>query len=259
MKKLLLILSVVFISSVKISAQSCTPGANYADSTYGVWPDTVQNIPPAAVGVPYSTDLNFKVPSVVTAELAGNDPTAQLAIGNTIQSFTVTGVTGLPATFNYGCNVSSCTYNGGSNGCANLYGTATATGIFPITIDVSATILFPNPAYIPGITPEFLEVPTPTSFSGYKLVVGNAGLAEGVLNPIEVHPNPAQEVITISGLYTQLNIGSFVITNMEGKIVKNITPTSNSVDVSIDDLEKGMYCVVVNHSAGKEVVKFIKD
>jgi hypothetical protein len=259
MKKLLLILSVVFLSSAKISAQTCTPGANYADSTYGVWPDTVQNIPPAFVGVPYSTDLNFKVPNVVTAELAGDDPTAQLAIGNTIQSFTVTGVTGLPATFDYGCNISSCTYNGGSNGCANLYGTASATGVFPITINVSATILFPNPLYIPNLTPEFIETPQATSFSGYKLIVGTAGLAEGILNPIEVHPNPAKEAITISGLYAQLNIGSFVITNTEGKIMKTITPSSNSVDVTINDLSKGMYYVVVNHSAGKEVVKFIKE
>ena len=71
MKKILLVLF-LGVSVVKINAQSCTPGANYADSTYGVWPDTVINFPFATVSNPYSTDLNFKVPSTITADL---DPT----------------------------------------------------------------------------------------------------------------------------------------------------------------------------------------
>ena len=252
MKKLLLVATVALVSTLQLNAQSCTPGTNYADSTYGVWPDTTQNIPPAAVGVAYSTDLNFKVPDQVTAEVAGNDPIAQTFIGSDIQDFTVTNVGGLPSTFNYACNFSSCTYAGGSNGCANLYGTATATGIFPITIDVEATVIV---ELIPGFpTP----VTVPTTFSGYKLIVGTAGLIEGVLDPISVRPNPANDVITIDGLHDVLNIQSVFITNMEGKTVKTVSHNSTATTVDLNGMENGMYFLVVNHATGTETVKFIK-
>lgn len=252
MKKLLLAATIALVSTVNVNAQSCTPGANYADSTYGVWPDTTQNLPPAAVGVAYSTDLNFKVPDAVTAEL---DPTGGTLVGSVIQEFTVTGVTGLPSGFNYACNISTCNYPGGANGCANLYGTATVAqvGVHPISIDVDAVIVI---ELIPGF-------PTPitqsTSFSGYKLIVGYAGLIEGVVEPIAVHPNPANEVITINGLHEALNINSVVITNMEGKIVKTVNPTSASTSVDLNGMDAGLYFVVVNHATGTETVKFIKE
>lgn len=253
MKKLLLVATIAFAGAAQLNAQSCTPGANYADSTYGVWPDTTQNFPPAAIGVFYSTDLNFKVPDQVTAEVAGNDPAAQAVIGSAIDQFVVTGVNGLPAGINYACNISSCTYAGGANGCANLYGTANTAGTYPITIDVEATVIL---EIIPGF-PTPLDVPT--SFSGYKLIVGFAGLIEGVLEPIAVHPNPANDVITINGLHDALNIQSVVITNMEGKIVKTVNYTSAATTVDLNGMETGMYFLVVNHATGTETVKFIKE
>jgi hypothetical protein len=56
MKKLILssLFTIVYLVSY---AQSCTPGANFVDSTYGVWPDTTQNFPQADPNVFYSTDL----------------------------------------------------------------------------------------------------------------------------------------------------------------------------------------------------------
>lgn len=252
MKKILLIATAALVSVLQLNAQSCTPGANYADSTYGVWPDTTQNLPPAAVGVAYSTDLNFKVPDEVTAEL---DPTGGTLVGSAIDEFTVTGVTGLPSGFNYACNVSSCNYPGGSNGCANLYGTATASqvGVHPLSIDVDAVVVI---ELIPGF-------PTPitqsTSFGGYKLIIGYAGLVEGVLEPITVHPNPANDVITINGLHDALNIQSVLITNMEGKTVKTVNHSSTSTSVDLNGMETGMYFLVVNHTTGTETVKFIKE
>jgi len=213
MKKLLLVCSVSLLTLSQVSAQSCTPGANYADSTYGVWPDTVQNFPPAAVGVAYSTDLNFKVPDQVTAEVAGSDPAAQAVIGSAIQDFTV----------------------------------------YPITIDVEATVLV---ELIPGF-PTPLTVPT--SFSGYKLAVGNAGQIEGVIQPIAVHPNPANQNITVSGLNPLLKVSSINITNMSGKIVKSIQPNGSTVEVSLDGIAEGMYFVAVEHATGRELVKFIKN
>ena len=253
MKKLLLVISLVSIAAANASAQSCTPGANYADSTYGVWPDTVQNFPGAAANVAYSTDLNFKVPDAVTAEVAGTDPLEQGFIGSPIQQFVVDNVGGLPVGFNYACNISNCTYAGGSNGCANLYGTTSTEGIYPLTIDITATVLVDVPFV--GPTP----VDVPTSFSGYKIVVGTAGLIEGIINPITVHPNPASDVITLSGLNSQMKITSAKITNMAGQVVKTLDITSPTMDVNLNGFDNGVYFVVVNHIGGTETIKFIKE
>ena len=116
MKKLLLSIFATGLVALSIEAQSCTPGANFVDSTYGVWPDTIQNFPPAAANVAYSTDLNFKVPATVTPEL---DASGQF-VGSPIQSFTVTGVQGLPTGYNYACNIANCTYAGGEIGRAHV-------------------------------------------------------------------------------------------------------------------------------------------
>ena len=249
MKKLLLIVTVIFTTISSLSAQTCTPGINYpgatwADTIYGAYPDTIQNLPPGVVGVAYSTDLTFKVPATVTPNL---DPSGVL-VGSVIQDFTVTGVTGLPAGFNYGCNISSCTFAGGSLGCANLYGTPTTAGIYPITIAVDAVIIvFGFPAT------------QGTTFDGYKVVIGTAGMIEAIINPITVHPNPANENITIDGLNEQLKVSSLVITNMEGKVIKNVDVTSATLEVNLNGLENGVYFVVVNHAAGTETMKFIKE
>lgn len=261
MKKLLLVVSLV---SAAISANAqCTPGsaypsANWADTAiapgYGAWPDTVENFPGALVGVPYSTDLSFMVPTEVTAEVAGSDPLAQGFIGTPIDRFSVTGVVGLPAGVNYACNISSCEYPSGSFGCANLSGTFPSAQIYPITIQVEAILLV---TLIPGFPPT--EYPYSTEFTGYKVVVGTAGLIEAVINPIDVYPNPASDKVTISGLNKAMKINAVKITNMEGKVIRSVDVTSPSVDVELSGVENGIYFVVVEHANGTETVKFVKE
>jgi hypothetical protein len=245
MKKLLLVISLVSVAAASATAQ-CTPDVtlpapNYADSTFGAWPDTVENFGPAAVGVAYVQDLQFKVP------LDAGDVDAALA-GNTIQDFTVDAVNGLPAGLSYACNIPSCTFAGGSVGCAQITGTCSAAGTYDITIDVTGTILvfgFP--------------VPAPYTFSGYKIVVGTAGIVEAIINPITLHPNPANDKITLTGLNSQMKITSAVITNMEGKVVKTLDITAATMDVNLNGMDNGVYFVVVNHAGGTETLKFIKE
>ena len=141
MKKLILssLFTIVYFASY---AQSCTPGANFVDSTYGVWPSPATNFPAALVSVPYTTDVNFKVPSTITDEIAAVIPEAAMLVGAPIQSFKITNVSGLPAGFAYVCNISSCEYLGGSNGCANIYGTSVAAaGSYPAAIEFDITVL----------------------------------------------------------------------------------------------------------------------
>lgn len=247
MKKQLLFIAFSGLLGFFSEAQSCTPGANFVDSTYGVWPDTVQNFPPAAANVAYSTDLNFKVPATVTAELdaSGN------FVGSPIQSFTVTGVQGLPAGYNYACNVANCTYNGGNNGCANVYGTTATTGTYPITIDVDATVLV---TLIPGLPPT--PVTQSVSFGGYKIIVGNAGLISSSFDAISVYPNPAQDVITLTGVLAK----DITLSNINGQVLVGLNELAQSeVTLDLSSFDRGIYFVNVLGSDGMVSKKFIKE
>lgn len=244
MKKLLLSFAVAVIATINVQAQSCTPNAQYADSVYGVWPDTTTNFPPATQNVFYSTDLNFKVPADVPASLD-----ATLA-GTPIEGFVVTGVAGLPVGFDYACNVSSCQYAGGSNGCANVYGTAATTGVYNVTIQITATVTLP---FIGGVDQD-------VEFTGYKIVVGAAGTIEQVIAPIIVSPNPANDEINIEGISASMKASKIEITNIEGKVVAS-KEVSNSSNFSFDlaGMKAGIYFVNVAHASGVETVKFIKN
>ena len=253
--KILLILSLsIFMLNAASWAQSCTPGANYADSSYGIWPDTTQNLPPALVNVAYSTDLNFKVPATVSAELvSGLGPTGQALIGSPIQGFSVTGVNGLPIGFNYGCNISGCSYAGGANGCANIWGTTTTAGIYPISVDVSATVI------ITTILGTFAQTQSVT-FDGYKIIVGTAGVIEGIISPISVSPNPAHSMVTVNGITSSMKATEAVLTNVQGKTIEKRNLTSNAnLTFDLNGLNDGIYFIHVSHAHGVETVKFMKN
>jgi len=243
MKKLLLSIAVAAITTMNVQAQSCTPNAQYADSVYGVWPDTTTNFPAATQNVAYSTDLNFKVPSEVPASL---DPTLA---GTPIQGFVVTGVAGLPTGFDYACNVSSCQYAGGANGCANVFGTTSQTGVFNVTIQITATVSI----FGQGIDQD-------VEFTGYKIVVGAAGKIEQVIAPIVVSPNPANDEIKIEGISASMKASKVEITNIEGKVVasKEVANSSN-FNFDLTGMKAGIYFVNVTHASGVETVKFIKN
>lgn len=255
MKKLLLLFFGFGGMSTMALAQPqggiCVPDPQYVDSVYGAWPDTLTNFPPAAANVYYETVLNFKAPATVTADL---DPSGQF-VGSPIQQYNVTSVDGLPTGYAYTCNAANCTYTGGTQGCATVYGTTATTGTYNITINIDVTVLV---TLFPGLPPT--PVTQSTSFQGYKIVVGTAGQIEQIIAPLKVIPNPAKNNITIDGITSSMKASSISITNIEGKVIttKNIE-ANNSSSFDISELKSGIYFVHVNHASGVEKVKFIKE
>ncbi len=248
MKLLLLSLTFTAFTSIYVGAQSCTPGTNFADSSYGVWPSPATNFPAAVINAPYTTDINFKVPSTVTDDIVAVVPLASIALGSDIQSFKIISVVGLPAGFLYACNISSCEYPGGANGCANIYGTSNApAGSYPVSIEIEATIDF-----IGGID-------VPASFEGYSILLGTAGTIEQIIAPISVSPNPANNEIKIEGITASMKANQISILNIEGKVVaeREIKDVLNTT-FDLSALKAGIYFVNVSHASGNKTVKFIK-
>jgi hypothetical protein len=239
MKKLLLSFVAIGLLAWSFEAQSCIPGANFVDSTFGVWPDTVQNLPPAVVNAFYSTDLNFKAPAD-----AGDVPGSPAS--GAIESFTVSSVAGLPSGVNYSCNTPNCTYAGGDNGCANVYGTPTQTGVFNITISIDAQV---NVGF--GII-----IPYSQSFSGYKIVVGTAGVITGVMEPLHAFPNPSNDITTVEGL----NGTRLTLNNLNGQelLVESIEGLSTA-DLNLTNLNAGVYFINVYGEQGVETIRIIKN
>lgn len=255
MKKLLLSFFAFgcVVSNVLAQPQggTCTPDPQYTDSIYGAWPDTVTNFPPGTANVYYETVLNFKAPATVTAEL---DPSGQF-VGSPIQSYVVTSVDGLPAEFLYTCNAPQCSYTGGTQGCATVYGTTPTTGTYSITINLDVTVLV---TLFPGLPPT--PVTQQASFTGYKIVIGTAGIIEQIIAPLKVIPNPAASQITIEGITNSMKASSIAIANLEGKVITKRDLTSNSSNsFDISDLQSGIYFINVYHASGVEKVKFVKN
>ena len=251
MKKLLLSFAVAVVAAMNVQAQSCSPSTdpNYADSTFGAWPDTIQNFPPAIQNQFYSTNLDFKVPIDAT------QASSQAPANSTIVSFVVDSVVGLPNGYDFACNVSNCSYLGGANGCANVFGTTSETGTYNVSIYITALI---SVVILPGIPPQ--QIPQSTSFTGYKIVVGAAGTIEQVIAPIVVSPNPANDVIKVEGISASMKASKVEITNIEGKVVAS-KEVANSSNFSFDlaGMKAGIYFVNVTHASGVETVKFIKN
>jgi hypothetical protein len=247
MKKLLL--SSLFTMTYLLSwGQSCTPGANFVDSTYGIWPDTTQNLPPALPNVAYSTDINFKVPSTVTAEM---DPSGQY-VGSVIQQFTIVGLQGLPPGFDYACNISNCTYLGGANGCANIFGTTDSVAVFPVTVDVTATVIaVPFPGWPP------IPVTQTVSFDGYKIVVGSGGIIDQVINPLTLQPNPANTSIEVTGLYAGTT-ATVTLRDLTGKVIEIQQTSASSTSFDLSKLSSGTYLIELSDSFGTQQQKFVK-
>ena len=170
--------AVIALATLGASAQ-CTPDPLYADSIFGVWPDTLENFADGMVGMFYTDTLNLLIP-VSAQDIDPGYPAID------IDSVQMTGVSGLPPGLAIICNSqtgAACTYLPTVLGCGLIEGTPTTAGSYPMTIDVLAWFTFF------GTAQSF-----PTSFTGYEITIApatainevNAALLSGSRNT----PNP---------------------------------------------------------------------
>jgi hypothetical protein len=250
MRKLLFSISTVSLFSLGLNAQ-CTPDESLIDGAFGVYPDTIINFASATVNVPYTQVLHFKAPS----DAGDVDPNFA---GQTIQSFTVTGVTGMPPGLSYACNVSTCQYNGGSAGCATVSGTPTQVGTYEITIDIKAVVLV---SLIPGFPPTPVNVEQ--SFSGYRIHVlpeGASSIEKLENRTFSLSPNPVKKELFVANLNQLSGVEIIQLFNIEGKQLQaHASQGADSVTLDTELLEAGVYFVQVQHQNGVERKKFIKE
>ena len=217
MRKLIIILS-IFLTYTMIGNAQCTPNPIFTLSPIpGVYPPNIPiagiplvGISDGQVSVPYSQTLTLVVLEDTTMDIGFLldmiDPTitplmnsAGISTLMTVNVNHVTyDITGLPNNLTYACDINSCQYPSGINGCIVISGTSIQNGTFPI--DVNMTINVQIPAItIPVIGTVIYpgsgqDIPT---FPGqqYDLFIdGSSGVEVQEIEKFTMYPNPTSDV-----------------------------------------------------------------
>jgi hypothetical protein len=181
MKKALLAVSaLLFSAALQVNAQ-CQPDLSMTSP--GINPDSTTGLAHAVVSQFYSDTLQFRVPPDTTVIYQS------IPVTFTINWIRVDSVIGLPPGFTWsttecvGCSLH--TFNGNTNGCLMIQGTAPATtGNYPLLF-----LLMAN-----GTHPIIGTISLPDTNSDYRIVVDpQAGIPTITSNTFEVfqnYPNP---------------------------------------------------------------------
>jgi len=246
-----LILSLIAISTIAISGYSqCTPDPQFTQG--GIYPDSASGLPPAFVGFAYDEVITVVVPE---------DTIVDVGFGPTVVPFvdiTLDAVAGLPPNFTYSCTPSNCVFPGNSAGCVNIYSTVNPTasdiGLYPLTIDVTATVNIPlvgDQSQASTIDYYFIEI-----LDSAVMSVETYNAESFELKTI--YPNPVVDnsrIQFISGKNQQV---TFTVTNVLGKTMvnKNISAKKgvNELTISSEDYSNGIYLYSITAS-GKTSTK----
>jgi len=284
------LLSIAFLTlTVHAAFAQCMPSSAYADSSFGVWPDTTENLPcafgDAVAGYNAVIDIKTLTDTAVSVSLGGTN----LDVIAYIEAFRINSVDGLPTGFTYIPNQSVWTNGGASpnftpvQGCVSIIANqgsiqsilaSNPNGIdIPFTVVVDAKVantnntlanLLINNAWlselnaVPGITA--ISVP------GYKIRVRN-NAADGclplavaeIIEPVSAKgnfPNPFNKSTTIQFNSDAAKTMNLSVSNMIGKVVYSskiqVNKGENTVNFNADQLTSGIYFYTIGD--GKNAV-----
>ncbi|MBN2728936.1 MAG: T9SS type A sorting domain-containing protein [Bacteroidales bacterium] len=233
MKKLL---SLLFLLScvVALQAQPCYPDVTY--TAPGIYPDTVTNLPNAAVNQYYTGVITAVVP--VDTVLYG--------MVATIDSIGVKNIAGLPSGFTWAANTTSAYFHGGDSGCVAIMGTPTTgmEGTYPITIYVESH------GKLSG-----MPLTLPDTVKGFKIVIldsTNVGLIDSRQYPFaikETYPNPASSNLVINVANSDAALINITIFDMLGQSVlstnEKINAGENLIQLNVANIPEGIYFYTV--------------
>jgi hypothetical protein len=236
MKKTLLtlILALAFIGA---QAQ-CTPDSQYTAA--GIYPDSATGLLPATVGIAYNQNITIIVPSDTIVDVFGSP------VPVTIDKIDLTSVTGLPSSFSYSCNPSSCSFPGGTIKCAELSSaspTSAEIGLHQIIFETTTTVGGGLLTQDDVIDYYYLQV------SGITSTINQFDNTTFELKG--AYPNPVSnqaKIQFVSG--TPENI-TFKIYNLLGEEIESQLISSskgvNTINLNTSSYSKGIYLYSINN------------
>lgn len=251
MKNILLLTITLFFGFNAIAQQNpCEPQASLQDSTFGLWPDTTQNLPLAVKEVYYEEHIQIKTPNTVGEVMGDPFYTELLPIINiapfNIDSIKLVDVEGLPESMSAYLSNADSIFDGDAVACVTLYGTPTAdeVGQHDIVLNIDGWITaFGAKLSLYGALGDYEKI------EGYKLIVqSSASIAEGENTTFTLSqnaPNPFSNITTIELYSKDYSNYDFLIVDLMGKVVHNETINAvgglNTIEVDASSLETGMF------------------
>lgn len=165
----------------------------------------------------------------------------------------------LMITFNYvklGANDTIKIYNG-VDASSPLIATLTSEDNYNVG-SLENIAIFKTPNYNPDVFISFTTGETTNgdgwelSYKTFTYISTDVTLEQ--LNQISLYPNPANDVITFSGLTGNENVEILDIT---GRTIYSTTGNNNVINIS--DFNAGMYLAVITVDSRSKVVKFVKE
>jgi len=261
MKKLIITLSVFLTYTMGGNAQ-CIPNSIFTMSPIpGVYPPNIPvsgiplvGISDGQVNVPYSQTLTLIVLEDTSLDVGFLLPTAVVTAMNlagisTVMSVNVNHVTyditGLPTNLSYVCDISSCQYPSGVDGCMQISGTPIQSGTFPIDVNMTINI------QIPPITDPILgttifagmAVDFPT-FPGqqYDLFIdGSSSLVNRGIEKIKIYPNPTSDI----SILEFEGIKNIKIYDSLGRIIVTQKNVKSTLELSKEQLGTGLFIIEI--------------
>jgi hypothetical protein len=268
MKKILLLIAIIFTGS-QMMAQVCDPESyDWGTATFGVSPDpnAGESFLVGHVGQAYYDVIYVKCPTLAADVLGPDHELYNLAntlnvqldsirlnsitLDNGLAEMPLTDI-GLSLTCNNGGQSSNpCMFYPGNNYCGDITGTPTAAGEWPITITITA--------YLNLGGPQAIDYP----LEGYTLIVdGEVSVNETAAANFNVEqnvPNPANNFTRVSFTVPTAEDASVTITNLIGEVVRKKAVKSkkgeNTVDIDTSDIPSGIYLYSVQ-TASKKITK----
>ena len=259
MKKHLFIIILFYLTQNLAGFAQCTPDPTYTGfGIPGIWPDTVTGIASGTMGTAYSQNFTVIVPidTTVTIPVLGT-------ITATINSVSITGITGLPSGLSHACDISSCLWPGNTNRCFLISGTPNQSGNFTFSVTIVANVESPLPFPLDG------AYDAPAYDIVYNLTIDSTGTTTSIKrieeDNIEVYgisPNPSNLGAKIRFKSPGNQNVSFTVHNMIGVLVmsKQIYSEQGMNIVSIDtgELNPGVFIITlidgVSSSSKKMVI-----
>lgn len=232
MKKTLLLLSLFVAGTFGVKAQcTITPGCTVTNG-YCSTPAAGSSLPNAFVLVAYSTVIQISIGTTVGPA--------------TINSATLTSISGLPTGLSYSTNPTNGVIMGGSNGCVLIAGTPASgsAGTYTVTANVTVnTNLGSSPTTL-------IWTLTVAASSGISQLNSNSG-------NMAIIPNPVVSNMTINADFQFLT--ARVLDGQGNLALSQSAMGASSTSIDVTKLNSGIYFLQLSDGIKVVTRKFIKE
>lgn len=256
MKHLLLInfLFAGFLSFSQINP--CIPNVNLQDSTFGLWPDTIDNLPLATMNEYYEEHIQIKTPNTV-GEVLGNP--YEITVGGfpvniaplAIDSIKLVDIQNLPNTMSTYLSNADSVFEGNFTACVTLYGTPgdNDIGQHDLSLLINGWISVGN------LTVSLYEqLNQYQSIDGYKFIVLNSSSIDNEsISPFSISqnvPNPFNTFSTIELYSPSKKHYDFIIIDLMGRVIYKETIQAtlgiNNINIDATNYPSGVYFYTVS-------------